>query len=137
MNDYTGISYPFRINSTGGVCMSTTNINDPKHIEESIEQILKTRFLERVMEGGEIYSTVSSFLFEPNNNTLKHLLKTRLVNDLERLESRISVDENDVDFFVEVGDNGEDTVYVTITYSIIKYNKIYNTKINIGGLNNE
>ena len=56
---YTGISYPFRINNRGGCAMSTTDTNTPTHIAESIQQILNTDFLERPMEGADIYTSVS------------------------------------------------------------------------------
>lgn len=134
---YTGISYPFRVNQVGGISMSTTNDTDPKHIEESLEQLLKTQFLERAMEGGEIYTSLSSILFEPNNVALQQVLKTRIVNDIERLENRISLKENDIEFLVEVGDNGSNILYISLTYVVHRYNSQYTSRIKIGELNNE
>ena len=49
---YTGISFPFRIGTKGGVVMSSTSPTEVPHIVESIKQILTTAFLERTMESG-------------------------------------------------------------------------------------
>ena len=101
---FTGISYPFRISNRGGCVMSTTSRTDPSHIAESIQQIFNTNYLERPMES-EIYTTVTPLLFEPNDITLQQVLKTRIVADLERLEERITCDEDGIEFVVEVEDD--------------------------------
>ena len=132
---FTGISYPFRVNSRGGVSMSTTSADDPTHIEESIEQILKTEFLERPMES-DIYSSVSSLLFEPNDETLQQVLKSRIADDLERLEERIECSEDDIEFEVEVEDDIE-YLYAEITYNVIKYDTYFTSRIKVGEVNNE
>lgn len=133
---FTGISYPFRISNRGGVVMSTTGRNDPTHIAESIQQIFSTNFLERPMES-EIYTTVTALLFEPNDIALQQVLKTRIVQDLERLESRIECSEDGIEFEVEVDDKGIEYLYANISYKIIKYNTYYQSKIKVGELNNE
>lgn len=133
---YSGISYPFRINGVGSVSISGTSSTDPSHIAESIEQIFKTQFLERPMEGGDIYTTFSSFLFEVNDISLQQLLKSRMVDDLERLENRISLSEDDIDFDVEVDDNGANILYINITYIILRYNTRYTSRIKMGELKN-
>lgn len=127
---FTGISYPFRISNRGGAVTSTTSQTDPTHIVESVQQILNTNFLERPMES-DIYSTISTFLFEPNDETLKQVLKARIVSDLERLEQRIECDEEGIEFEVVLEDDME-YLYVHITYKIIKYNTYYTSKIKIG-----
>ena len=133
---YTGISYPFRISNRGGCVMSTTSRYDPTHIAESIQQIFNTDFLERPMES-DIYTTVTSLLFEPNDITLQQVLKTRIVNDLERLEERIECDEEGVDFEVEVDDSGTEYLYASITYKVVKYNTYYTSKIKVGEITSE
>lgn len=132
---YTGISYPFRISNRGGVVISTTSQNDPTHIEESIQQIFNTNHLERPMEA-DIYSTITPLLFEPNDIALQQVLKSRIVDDLERLEERIECDEDGIDFTVEVEDDAE-YLYALITYKIIKYNTYYTSKIKVGEISNE
>lgn len=132
---FKGISYPFRISNRGGVVMSTTSKNDPTHIAESIQQIFNTNFLERPMEA-EIYSNVTSLLFEPNDIALQQVLKSRIVSDLERLEERIECDEDSVEFEVEIEDDVE-YLYVYITYKIIKYNTYYTSKIKVGEISHE
>ena len=132
---FKGISYPFRISNRGGVVMSTTSKNDPTHIAESIQQIFNTNFLERPMEA-EIYSNVTSLLFEPNDVALQQVLKARIVSDLERLEERIECDEDSVEFEVEIEDDVE-YLYAYITYKIIKYNTYYTSKIKVGEVSHE
>lgn len=133
---FTGISYPFRVNSRGGCAMSTTSVTDPTHIAESIEQIFGTNYLERPMEGNHIYSTVSPLLFEPNNTALQQVLKSRMVDDLTRLEKRIECSEGDIQFIVEVEDDIE-VLYANITYKVIKYQTTYTSKVRVGELSNE
>ena len=132
---FKGISYPFRISNRGGVVMSTTSKNDPTHIAESIQQIFNTNFLERPMEA-DIYSNVTSLLFEPNDVALQQVLKSRIVSDLERLEERIECDEDSVEFEVEIKDDVE-YLYADITYKIIKYNTYYTSKIKVGEVSHE
>ena len=127
---FTGISYPFRISNRGGVVMSTTSKNDPSHIAESIQQIFNTNYLERPMEA-EVYTTVTALLFEPNDIALQQVLKSRIVNDLDRLESRVSCDEEDVNFEVEVED-GIEYLYAVISYKVIKFNTYYTSRIKVG-----
>lgn len=131
---YKGISYPFRITSRGGVAMSTTSATDPSHIVESIRQIFSTNYLERPMEGAEIYTQVSSSLFEPNDESLQQVLKSYIVEDLERLEERIEVEEDDIDFTVELEDDVE-VLYATITFTVVRYNTTYTTKVKVGEVN--
>lgn len=132
---YTGISYPFRIDNRGGVVMSTTSKTDPTHIAESIQQIFNTNFLERPMES-EVYTTVTSLLFEPNDETLQQVLKSRIVDDIERLEERVECDEDDIEFEVE-DEEGIEYLYANITYKIVRYNTYYISKLKVGEVSNE
>lgn len=134
---FTGISYPFRVTSRGGCAMSTTSKTDPTHIEESIRQIFGTNFLERPMEGGDVYTTVTMLLFEPNDESLKQVLKKRMVEDLERLEERIECDEEDIEFIVDVDNNGEECLFADITYKVIKYNTFFTSRIKVGEVSHE
>lgn len=134
---FTGISYPFRISNRGGCVMSTTSKTDPTHIAESIQQIFITNYLERPMEGGEVYTTISMLLFEPNDVSLQQVLKVRMVEDLERLEERIECEEDDIEFEVVVEEDGVEYLYANITYKIIRYNTYYTSPIKIGVIRNE
>ena len=132
---FTGISYPFRVNNRGGVSMSTTSATDPTHIAESIRQIFNTSLLERPMES-DIYTTVTSLLFEPNDEALQAVLKSRMVDDLERLEERVTCSEDDIEFTIEIEDDVE-FLYANLTYTIIKYNTSYTSKVKVGEINHE
>ena len=133
---YKGISYPFRIGSNGGVVMSSTSKTNATHIAESVQQILNTEFLERPMES-DVYTTVTSLLFEPNNDTLQQVLRTRLVNDIERLDSRVKVGYDGITFEVEEQD-GIEYLYVCIVYSVVKYStSLYTARVKVGEVINE
>lgn len=132
---FTGISYPFRVNSRGGVSMSTTSATDPSHIAESITQIFGTSYLERPMES-DIYTTVTPMLFEVNDIALQQVLKNRMVNDLVRLEPRVSLTEEDIEFEVET-EEGIVSLYATIHFKVIQYNTTYTTKVRLGEISNE
>ena len=127
---FTGIGYPFRLNSQGGVVTTTTSKNDSSHIDDSIRQILSTHELERPMET-EIYSNIDQVLFEPNDEGVQAILRSIIVEDLDRLEDRISVSEEDIDFVVEE-ENGIDYLYVIITYTVLKYNADFTSQFKLG-----
>lgn len=134
---YKGISYPFRIGSNGGVVMSSTSKTDATHIAESIQQILNTEYLERPMES-DVYTTVTSLLFEPNNETLQQVLRTRLVNDIERLDSRVKVGYDGITFEVEKDQNDIEYLYVCIVYNVVKYStSLYTARVKVGEVINE
>ena len=135
ISGFTGISYPFRVSNRGGCVMSTTSATDPTHIAESIQQIFNTSFLERPMEA-EIYTSVTPLLFEPNDETLQQVLKSRIVEDIERLEERVECDEDGIEFVVEVEDDVE-FLYAYITYVITKYNTSYTSKVKVGEVSHE
>ena len=129
-SDFTGLGYPFRINSQGGVVVTTTNNNDSSHIDDSIRQILGTYELERPMET-EIFSNLDQALFEPNDEGVQAILRSIIVEDLERLEDRISLSEEDIDFVVEE-DNGVEYLYAIITYKVIRYNSTFTSQFKLG-----
>ena len=130
---YTGISFPFRISNQGGVVLSTTDVNDVPHIEESIHQILGTNFLERVMES-EIYSSVQASIFEPNDVSLQQVIKTQILESLERLEERIELTDSDIELEVKT-DGDVEFLYAIITYKVIKYQTYYSTTVKVGEIN--
>lgn len=130
---FTGISYPFRVSNRGGVVVTSTSATDPTHIAESLAQIFKTSFLERPMES-EIYSNISRLIFEPNDKALQELIRSEIIDDIERLEERVSVEGGGIDFSVETDDKGIDSLFVTITYKVLRYNTTYTSKIKIGGV---
>lgn len=127
---FTGISYPFRISSQGGVTISTTSLHDVSHINESIQQILGTNHLERVMEA-EIYSNVQTSLFEPNDVSLQQVIKSQICEAIRRLEKRVELEENDIQLTVETTQEGE-FLFAEITYKVIKYQTYYTTKVKVG-----
>lgn len=125
----TGVSFPFRLGSKGGVVMSTTDVNSVEHIEESIIQILQTSKFERTIET-HMYSDVRSLTFKTVDESFKTLAKYMIVKALE-LETRITVSSSDITITEGEGEDS-DKVYVLIGYRIPLYgDSIYylNTEI--------
>ena len=83
---FKGISFPFRINSTGGVTMSSTSISDVPHITEAIEQILLTKPRERRMEY-HFKSDLDLDIFEPNDMSARCLIEHQIREALSTLNS--------------------------------------------------
>ena len=127
---YKGISYPFRVGGQGGITLSTTSKTDATHINESIQQILGTNYLERVMES-EIYSSVQMALFEPNDETLKNVIKSQICSAIRRLEERVELEESNIQLVVETTEEGE-FLFAEITYKVIKYQTYYTTTVKVG-----
>lgn len=132
---YKGISFPFRIGPQGGVVMSTTSATDPTHIVESIKQIFGTHFLQRVMEP-EVYSNLASALFEPNDETLKNVIKSRIIDALNRLEDRVETSAENIELFSEQNEEGN-FLFATINFKVIKYETWYESTFKVGEIGNE
>ena len=113
MKAFNGISFPFRINSKGGVEMSCVESTDVAHIEEAIKQILLTAPRERKMEY-HFKSELSTSLFEPGNASAKSLVEHQIRQALGELEDRISISS------VTVTTDGS-SIFATIKYKVIIY----------------
>lgn len=124
---YKGISFPFRFNSAGGVATSTTSPDDFTHIRESIEQIIRTKRYERVMEP-DFYCELDPALFENIDDTsTQGILAFSIKEAIERLDDRVEI--QDITF--EVDNEGE--IIANITFLVKKYLKTEVTKIPLGG----
>lgn len=124
---YNGISFPFRIGNKGGVVMSSTSRYAIPHIEESITQILGTRFRERVMEM-EIGSDLDVRIFDPNDKALQSLIKFQIREILERQEPRIEVTEDDIDIITE-----DNYFYANIKFRVVRYHSEHVVRVNLRG----
>lgn len=121
---FKGISFPFRINSIGGVTMSSTSISDVLHITEAIEQILLTKPRERRMEY-HFKSDLDLDIFEPNDMSARCLIEHQIREALTTLEDRIEIVSVDVQ-----SDNNK--VYASITFKVLMYNTTYSNKVKVG-----
>ena len=113
--DYTGVSFPIRLNSTGGLMLSSFNENSVAHVEESMLQILLTYRMERTMET-HFHSDIDSFVFTTIDETEETLLKYFIVEAL-KLEPRVLVTPDSI----EITETGEDTLKVHITYTLVDF----------------
>lgn len=129
---YTGLSFPLRLNSRGGLKLSTTSSMDFSHIKESIIQILKTSIGERPME---LYfgSKLSTHVFDPTDESSFSLIKHEILECLHQLEPRIEVDTYDINVSGVVEDNGQSYLKISISFTVIKYNKRDYLEVSLGG----
>lgn len=123
-NGFNGISFPFRISSTGGVQMSSTDVLDVPHIVEAMEQILLTRPYERKMEY-HFKSDLDTLIFDPNDISARNMVAYQIKQALSQLEDRIEV------INVIVTSEGS-SIYATITFRVLMYNTTYSKKIKVG-----
>lgn len=121
---FNGISFPFRINSRGGVAMSTTDISDVPHIVEAVQQILLTRPGERCMEY-HFKSDLDLDIFEPNDVSAHKLIEHQIMDALTSLEDRIEIKR------LEVKSQGSN-IYVSLTFKVLKYNTQYTENVKVG-----
>lgn len=122
---YTGISFPFRLNAKGGVMTSSADINSVPHIVESIKQILGTHKLERCMEY-HIYSDLDTFIFTPNDTSARMLLKYEIESAL-KLETRIEVQQVNVT-------NEDNKLIANIFFIVPEFdNKSFYVDVEVGG----
>lgn len=124
---FTGISFPFRIGTKGGVVMSTTSVSDVQHIIEAMEQILLTRPMERGMEF-QFKSDIDSNIFEPDSESTKTLIAYQVEEALRELEDRVSV--RSVSIVAK-----DSTLYANITFTVPVYNTLYTTTLKVGEFN--
>lgn len=116
-----GISFPFRIGNKGGVVMSDVTKTNPIHINESIEQILRTSKYERVMEP-HIGSALDIAIFEPNEVTTHNLIKYQIIEALKVQEPRITVDKEGL----SLSTDDEGNIVVDLTYTLNEYSSSHN-----------
>lgn len=122
---YKGISFPFRLNSNGGVTMSEANITSIPHIVESMQQVLSTSKMERCMEY-HIYSELDLFVFQPNDSSARTLLEYNIKKALE-LEKHIQVESVDVY-------SKDNVLYANIYFSVPEFGgESYSSNFKLGG----
>ena len=82
-----GISFPPRVGPDGRMVWSAGEDN----IREAIYVILMTQFRERLNQP-DFGGNLTSFLFEPNTVSTRHLIQTQIARALARWEPRIAVE---------------------------------------------
>lgn len=133
ISGYKGISFPFRLNGQGGLQMSSTTIVDTAHIEESIQQILRTPKKSRIMEP-EFGSQISTYLFDQNDTTTQRLIAYEIVEALTEWEPRIKVGYDDVKLTSVGGSIFAELTYTVVSYSLTKTMKLYIGALDEGGV---
>lgn len=128
MAGFTGISYPFRISSRGGIASSTTSAFDAKHIEEAIRQIVGTMYGERIMEDFGTKTAPSLFDMAIDVSPVVAVLRMRIEQALAEYESRVEVE----DIAITPEEDDEKNSFFAVTISI--YVKQYQLRHTIEGI---
>lgn len=116
----TGISFPFRVSSLGGIALSTTSTTNVSHIMDKITLVLTTFIGERTMES-EGCSQVDTLVFKDHEDSTHTLLEYQVENALRQL--------NDVITVLSVNAHGDDNyMYVDIEFRLVKFDKVYTLK---------
>lgn len=118
---YKGISFPFRINIRGGIATSEATPQDVTHINEGIEQLIRTFPFERAMEF-HIGSRVPESLFEDINPVIIGMLKLAILRALAP-DERISVEIDDI----HIVDTSGSSIVLYIEYYLKEFNARYAT----------
>ena len=123
----TGVSFPFRLSSRGGLTLSTTTLEDSTHLEEGMFQILQTFKYDRPMEN-HFYSSLDSFMFSSMNSDDISLLKYS-IRDALKLETRVYVPLEGIS--VKPFYSDDSTVRVDIKYTRYDNNQEYEVSYNL------
>lgn len=123
---FTGISFPFRIGVKGGVVTSSTSVVNIQHILEAMEQIIRTRPMERCMEY-HFKSDIDYDIFEPNDASCRTLIAYQVEEALRELEDRIEVNSVNVQ-------SKDETIVAVINFTVLKYNTVHVANIKVGDL---
>ena len=123
---FTGISFPFRIGVKGGVVTSSTRVVNIQHILEAMEQIIRTRPMERCMEY-HFKSDIDYDIFEPNDASCRTLIAYQVEEALRELEDRIEVNSVNVQ-------SKDETIVAVINFTVLKYNTVHVANIKVGDL---
>lgn len=116
---YKGIAFPFRFGGSGGVVTSSTGTHDLSHIEESIQQIIRTNVGERIFES-KFGSKVPSMLFSvTDDETEMELLKFYVKEAIEEWESRVEVLNVGITSVEE--ENNDSKLVIDIDVRVIRY----------------
>ncbi len=123
---WRGISFPFRINKSGGVETSTTDDVQVEHILEGIVQLLGTNQYEREMRP-EFYGNMDRLPFEPQEAaggeaTLAQYLIARA---FKRWEKRVTL------HVLEIIESYDETLILKLEYEVIATRQRYEQEITI------
>jgi phage baseplate assembly protein W len=105
-----GLSFPPRVGGDGRLAWSEGETN----VRESIRVILLTEPGERLMRA-EYGCGLRAFLFEPNTETTRALIRDRIAQSIRRWEPRVTLDDVAVD---AVPDNPR-LVAVTLRFRLV------------------
>ena len=104
------MSFPPRVGPDGRIAWSEGEVN----VREAIRIILLTERHER-LRLPEFGGGLTTFLFEPNTVTTRHLIRDRITTELENWEPRVKVESVNVD----QDEADREGAIATITYKLV------------------
>lgn len=120
-----GISFPFRIGVVGGVVMSSVSNDTYLHAIEAMQQIILTRFGERVMNFN-FGSNADASVFTPNDISGHTLLAHDVKNALEEHYSDVSEIKS-----VEIVGK-DNSVFARVNFSLKPFEGIFSADLKVG-----
>lgn len=107
--------------------MSSTNSTDALHTVESIKQIIGTKPMERIMEY-QIKSEVSTYIFDPNDESTRALIAFECKKAIEECDSRVEV------VSIEPYVDGE-SIIANINFRVKSFQETYSVNVKVGERN--
>lgn len=111
----SGPSFPYNVSPTGGLMY----VKDIDRINQSLFIIFETRKGSRLMLpnfGSDLYK----YKFDPLDTVLMEKIRYTITQDIKNWEPRISL--TSIEFFADDKAIDNNTLYVSITYTIISTN---------------
>jgi len=128
MEEYQGISFPFRIGGRGGVVMSGRTNTVQQHLKEGLEVLLGTKEFERVMRPLNGLEPLDIF-FNDLNGTTKNMAIYKITETIENYEPRVNV--INVDIHEEEQVDGSMAHIITINYTERDMEEVYTVSVRV------
>ena len=124
MSELVGLSFPFQVNSKGGLSLVRQTKTDFSIFDMKLEQLLNTNKGERTMECG-VSADLDTFVFEPTDMSTKTLLEYQIKQAVLKYIPEITITS------VNIYSN-DNSIIAYITYTVKAYNPSNTTAIKVG-----
>ena len=124
MSELVGLSFPFQVNSKGGLSLVRQTKTDFSIFDMKLEQLLNTNRGERTMECG-VSADLDTFVFEPTDMSTKTLLEYQMKQAVLKYIPEITITS------VNIYSN-DNSIIAYITYTVKAYNASNTTAIKVG-----
>lgn len=128
MSVLKGLSFPFQVNSKGGVSLVQQSDTDFTIFDMKLEQLLNTNKGERTMECN-VFSELDTFVFEATDASTKTLLEYQIKQAVLAQIPEITV--TNVDMY---SNDEEHTLMAVITYKVKAYGTEHTVPVRVGDM---